>query len=272
MGCTSSSPAAAAAAPGAPASADPKRTREREVTAGTEAMAVASEGPGQTQSAHNGEVERGGSQTNDESAEMAAEVRSFPPLTASRSVKVGDLSLRYACKSRRGRDPDHPSKPNQDCYGHHTNPSMAYFAVYDGHGPRGELCSHFLRTKLPAELKKNLQRRGTAAEDAHSSLHDAHVACNDALRKSTIDDSHSGTTSVGVLVHDGKVTVSNVGDSRIVLGTAPAGGGAIQAVPLSRDHTPHRADEAARCESSGARILSFGQIDPSSKGEDEEDV
>ncbi len=77
----------------------------------------------------------------------------------------------------------------------------------------------------------------------------------------------SGTTSVGVYVHgDGKVTICNVGDSRIVLGTTDGINPPhtkIQALPLSKDHTPYRPDERTRCIESGARILSFGQIDPS---------
>ena len=46
----------------------------------------------------------------------------------------------------------------------------------------------------------------------------------------------------------------------------------IQAVPLSKDHTPYRQDEAARCRAAGARIMSMGQIDPSTHEPGDEDV
>ena len=61
---------------------------------------------------------------------------------------------------------------------------------------------------------------------------------NEELRGSEIDDAHSGTTSVSVYLHDNRITVCNVGDSRIVLGTATSSsgssttGGGVQAVPL----------------------------------------
>mmetsp|Transcript_19466 Transcript_19466/g.40762 ORF Transcript_19466/g.40762 Transcript_19466/m.40762 type:complete len:302 (+) Transcript_19466:524-1429(+) len=122
--------------------------------------------------------------------------------------------------------------------------------------------------KLPASESISL-----SVDDIHSSLLDAHVEVNEELRGSGIDDAHSGTTSVSVYLHDNRITVSNVGDSRIVLGTgtpSSSGGGGIQAVPLSRDHTPYRSDESARCTMMGARILSFGQINPAPGGDDDD--
>jgi len=219
-----------------------------------------------------------------------------PSLSSSLSIEVGNLSIRYAALSRRGRDPDHPDKPNQDCYGAHhgddfcptTNngdndegSSSAFFAVYDGHGPHGEKCSHFVREKLPPLIKTEIEQhqlcfgRTANVDEVHASLHEAHVECNEDMRASKINDSQSGTTSVGVYIHgnESKITVSNVGDSRIVLGTMADDNGSskksIQAIPLSKDHTPYRADEAARCRNAGARILSFGQIDPSTRDDDD---
>ena len=47
----------------------------------------------------------------------------------------------------------------------------------------------------------------------------------------------------------------------------------IQAVPLSKDqHTPYRRDEAARCRAAGVRIMSMGQIDPSTHEPGDEDM
>lgn len=131
----------------------------------------------------------------------------------------------------------------------------------------------------PPLIKNEIERhqlcfgRTANVDEVHASLHEAHVECNKDMRGSNINDAQSGTTSVGVYIHadERKITVSNDGDSRIVLGTTD-GSMAIQAVPLSKDHTPYRADEAARCRNVSARILSFGQIDPSAREEGDEDV
>lgn len=198
-----------------------------------------------------------------------------PHAAKTLTAKVGDLSIRYACFSQRGRDPDHPHKPNQDCFGHNWNNSAAYFAVYDGHGPTGEKCSGFVKTKLPPLLKKYIEEKGgndwVTTDDIHKALHNAHVECNKQLHQSEIDDSLSGTTSVSLYIHDGCMTACNVGDSRLILGTMSKNN-EIQALPLSKDHTPYRPDEAARCKAAGARILSMGQIDPSTIGEGDEDI
>ena len=107
-----------------------------------------------------------------------------------------------------------------------------------------------------------------------------------------LDDSLSGTTSISVYLHGdrNRITVSNVGDSRAVVGrkaekengtmTAAAatttsdaaaaattttstnpGASALKAFALSRDQTPYRRDERIRCRKAGARILSLDQIE-----------
>lgn len=213
------------------------------------------------------------------------------------------LKLRYACVSQRGRDPDDATKANQDCYSVHVPPPAqdapnatgdpaaasappdpgswagggAFFGVYDGHGPQGHHCSRFVRRRLPALIERNIQFDG---DQVGCALREAHTECNLELRASEVQDAHSGTTAISVYVHgdDGgdegghKITVCNVGDSRAVLGTTDGGGFKWQAVPLSNDQTPKRADEAARCVAAGARILSFGQIDPAKYGDDDDGV
>lgn len=115
------------------------------------------------------------------------------------------------------------------------------------------------------------------------SLHTAHVQCNRALHAhADIDDSYSGTTSISLLVQPTRVTVSNVGDSRAILGTTVVQQEQQQeeeekdekkwkAVPLSKDQTPHRKDEAKRCQQHGARILSFGQLQGDTAYHDDND-
>jgi serine/threonine protein phosphatase PrpC len=68
--------------------------------------------------------------------------------------------------------------------------------------------------------------------------------------------------------------MANVGDSRCILGTCQETGGSSsrwKALPLSKDQTPRRHDEAKRCRQAGARILSFGQLSGDTRDEDLED-
>eukprot|EP00804_Cyclotella_cryptica_P007509 CCRYP_010613-RA/>CCRYP_010613-RA protein AED:0.45 eAED:0.45 QI:0/-1/0/1/-1/1/1/0/404 len=244
MGCTSSSPMTQTVEVPPPTHQTEKPKREREITGLTDDLTLSNH------------------------------YHYNPHAAKTFSAKVGKLSIRYACFSQRGRDPDHPDKPNQDCFGHHYNNSAAFFAVYDGHGPTGEKCSQFVQKKLPTILKRYIEQRGgedwVTTDDIQQSLHDAHVECNSQLHISEVDDSLSGTTAVSVYIHEDRITACNVGDSRLVIGTWD--NKKIEAIPLSKDHTPYRADEAARCLSAGGRILSMGQVDSSTIGEGDEDV
>ena len=194
--------------------------------------------------------------------------------------------IRYACASRRGRDPEATEKPNQDAYSVHTHLATTttdlFCGVYDGHGVDGQACSHFVRNRLPALVRDKL--RAAVADDdfvvlstnqIHHALHEAHLECNEALHaEESINDAASGTTAISLYLHPHhsqqpqqrhlNITVSNVGDSRAVLGTQQSS--RFVALPLSKDQTPHRADEARRCQSYGARILTFGQISRGDNG------
>jgi serine/threonine protein phosphatase PrpC len=208
-------------------------------------------------------------------------------------VKLGDFMLRYACVSKHGKDPE-IHKPNQDSYSHSVNfinNETAFFGVYDGHGPRGHDCSQLVKEKLPQLLQKHLTKHinggealtPTVLEDC---LRRAHMQCNVALHCSTeFSDETSGTTSVTFFLEPEGLTVSNVGDSRAILGTSrnlqqlrteagvenkntnSDGAPTVDVPPpkwtalaLTNDQTPKRADEAERCRQAGARILSFGEV------------
>jgi serine/threonine protein phosphatase PrpC len=109
-------------------------------------------------------------------------------------------------------------------------------------------------------------------EATQDSISKAHVGCNRAMHQSKqLDDSLSGTTSISVYLHGdrNRITVSNVGDSRAVIGRSevaptPSSGATaapLKAFALSRDQTPYRRDERIRCKKAGARILSLDQIE-----------
>ncbi|OEU16500.1 protein serine/threonine phosphatase 2C [Fragilariopsis cylindrus CCMP1102] len=206
--------------------------------------------------------------------------------------------MRYAYLSQKGYYPDDPHKPNQDAYSvtdrFGTRESNdGFFAVYDGHGRDGDLCSQFARDEMPKYLAKHINKMKAkesnamkdkletyrtsdplshielSKEQMHKASLRAHVECNLAMHQDPhVDDSLSGTTAISAYVHGrrNRLTISNVGDSRAVLGkaTQPNGYGqrqALKAFPLSRDQTPYRKDERIRIRKTGARILSLDQLE-----------
>jgi len=84
------------------------------------------------------------------------------------------------------------------------------------------------------------------------------VECTNKLSKSGIDSSFSGTTAIVVYINGDKIYSCNAGDSRAVLGRvlqAPVNSPAkYEAVPLSSDQKPERADERERIIASRGRV------------------
>lgn len=209
------------------------------------------------------------------------------------------------------------NKPNQDSFSIAENfagqETDAFFGVYDGHGRDGDKCAQFTRDTLPGLISKYVGKSKNREAKARSNAADggppcdphtveltkdqtqacalkAHVEANRAMHRSpALDDSLSGTTSISAYIQGrrNRITVSNVGDSRAIIGQrikrqsssssdkAGRGGsdsgtvdtadssihGALRALPLSRDQTPYRKDERIRIRKTGARILSLDQIE-----------
>lgn len=207
-------------------------------------------------------------------------------------------------------------KPNQDAFVAQHNfanrSTDAFFGVFDGHGNDGDKCAQFVRDNLPKILAEGIAKArgevlpdageqpvevsssGLSKESTHEIIRSSHNECNRQMRTSPdLDDSLSGTTSISVYLHGhrNRITISNVGDSRAVVGRLPTintnseiskedGRNAImisrgaassslstsastklKAYALSRDQTPHRRDERVRIRKTGARILSLDQIE-----------
>ncbi|RLN92807.1 hypothetical protein BBJ28_00018122 [Nothophytophthora sp. Chile5] len=76
-------------------------------------------------------------------------------------VKIGDYNLRYSYYSKRGYYPEARKKANQDSYYCETHfagdDQKAFFAVFDGHGQYGDICSQFAAEQLPENILKNLE-------------------------------------------------------------------------------------------------------------------
>ena len=192
----------------------------------------------------------------------------------SRAVKCDGIKMRYAYLSQRGHYPDDPFKANQDAYcvqeslreGHED----AFFGVFDGHGQAGDGCAIYTKKNLPKQVKnamekaKKKSKKELTKDQVQAALLKSHVETNKGLhRNASIDDSLSGTTAVSMYLHGrrNRITISNVGDSRAVLGQDNGRAANLKALPLSRDQTPYRKDERARIRGTGARILSLDQLE-----------
>lgn len=229
------------------------------------------------------------------------------------------IRLRYASCTQRGYYPDEPLKKNQDAIT--TTQNFAgedgdlFFAIHDGHGSEGHDCAVYARDNLPKLLTKYLRQdraklfkerqQGCGLGDGSGSRGElvpfnpklwpmldedsyervsrrAHLDCNTNMIRDMNRCKLSGTTSISAAFHDGRFIISNVGDSRAVLGyrelttitddtndsyeeekkeieIRPAG--KLIAVPLSVDHTPWRKDERRRIKKAGGRILTIDQIE-----------
>ena len=166
----------------------------------------------------------------------------------------GAYGARYGSLVFRGLYADEPAKPCQDRYGFVETDGCPWFLILDGHGPNGHACAQFCLEELPRSFE---EAQGSVEER----LVEASVKTNKALHKSKTESRDSGTTAVSLLVKDGTLYCSNVGDSRCVLGRKETS--QVKAIALSKDQTLYRQDERQRVEASGGRVLSIGQIEGS---------
>ncbi|KAJ1419877.1 phosphatase 2C-like domain-containing protein [Ochromonadaceae sp. CCMP2298] len=192
---------------------------------------------------------------------------------SKRSIEfsMGGVSYRYAYVSQRGYYPGALNKENQDAFfaapvfGNH-GANQAFFGVFDGHGKDGHQCARFAEANLSREILAALDRLSstgatTAAAVVMQALVAAHLRTNELMHAQTsFEDALSGTTSISVLIKDRTLFVSNVGDSRAII-ISTAADGRLVARALSSDQTPYREDERARCKKTGARVLSYDQIE-----------
>jgi hypothetical protein len=114
-------------------------------------------------------------------------------------------------------------------------PRATLFGVFDGHGGREAV--EYASANLPAEIAAQLAA-GHGYAEAFEAVHGRMAGtCT-----------FSGTTAALAVVHQNRITVAAVGDTRCVLGRAG------QAVQLTVDHRPDLEDEAAHILSKGGRI------------------
>jgi serine/threonine protein phosphatase PrpC len=203
------------------------------------------------------------------------------------------VKLQYAYCSQRGYYPNDPKKANQDAVS--ITPAYAgikddiHFAVYDGHGASGDHCAKYAKQHLPMSIAKYIrQERSELHKERNERLKmegkeilpfnpklwpllnqeqyeracvRGHLECNEKMIKDVTQVSFSGTTSISVGFHNGRLTISNVGDSRAILGVRDLKTQSLSAIPLSQDQTPWRQDERERIKEEGGRIMTIDQME-----------
>ncbi|KAM9781511.1 protein phosphatase, Mg2+/Mn2+ dependent, 1Db isoform 1-T1 [Syngnathus typhle] len=143
-----------------------------------------------------------------------------------------------------------------------TRRSVAFFAVFDGHG--GREAAHFAREHLWDLLKR---QRGFWSKD-HSevcaALRKGFIACHHAMWKQLPEwpktitglPSTSGTTASVIVIRGVHMYVAHVGDSAVVVGVKENESDiTLQALEVTQDHKPELPKEKERIERLGGSVM-----------------
>jgi len=143
---------------------------------------------------------------------------------------------------------DRRIKINQDAF--FLDKERFLYAVFDGHGKFGHLCSQYFRTHLPVAfeaVKENL-----SPENISSAL----LQVADALDlDDSIDTKFSGLVATVCCVQEERIISAWVGDSRAILRSAHS------TVALTTDHKPEVLAERKRILRAGGKVKQLKDTD-----------
>ncbi|XP_069002930.1 protein phosphatase 1D-like isoform X2 [Embiotoca jacksoni] len=143
-----------------------------------------------------------------------------------------------------------------------TRSSVAFFAVFDGHG--GREAAHFARENLWDLLKR---QRGFWSKDhgeVCAALRKGFIACHHAMWKELPEwpktitglPSTSGTTASVIVIRGVHMYVAHVGDSAVVVGVKENDSDIrLQALEVTQDHKPELPKEKERIERLGGSVM-----------------
>jgi serine/threonine protein phosphatase PrpC len=146
----------------------------------------------------------------------------------------------------------------QDCDVRETLPGGSLLCcVFDGHGTHGGVAAQICADAAPAAFHRRLSQ--ARAHDQPRESDEALADLDDLLRENNrgklFDD--SGTCALTALLSpQGRLQVSNVGDSRAFVVRAGPARGKLQVLQMSVDHKPDRPDETRRIEQGGGFVTS----------------
>jgi len=140
-------------------------------------------------------------------------------------------------------------------------PGWTFIGCFDGHGPDGHYVSQFMIETLPTALLIEMDQEDATIPTAIK------ITCQltkEMLDSSEVDASSSGSTAVFAVCTDDNVYVGNVGDSRAAILCSKPGGccraPALTGEPLTDDHKPESASEAARVRAAGGLCMQMGPV------------
>ena len=150
-----------------------------------------------------------------------------------------------AVTSIKGLKPGNPSWINQDnmfISEYFENKDLHFYCVLDGHGEHGHHVSRKCRESFLGHIKA-----------ANFDMKRSFAAMQNDLNTCEFDVRCSGATCVLVVFNGGRLSVSNCGDSRAVLGRRNQSG-VIGAHALTNDHKPDKPEERKRILSCGGHL------------------
>ncbi|XP_028323246.1 protein phosphatase 1D-like isoform X2 [Gouania willdenowi] len=143
-----------------------------------------------------------------------------------------------------------------------TRRSMAFFAVFDGHG--GREAAHFARENLWGLLKRQRGFWSKDNNDVCAALRKGFIACHHAMWKELPEwpktitglPSTSGTTASVVVIRGSHMYVAHVGDSAVVVGVKENDSDiTLKALEITQDHKPELPKERERIERLGGSVM-----------------
>ncbi|XP_066491821.1 protein phosphatase 1D [Tiliqua scincoides] len=171
----------------------------------------------------------------------------------------GGGSSSSSSSSSRAAAPQSPPTPSRPPGG---GPSVAFFAVCDGHG--GREAAQFAREHLWGFIKKQKGFRSQEPAVVCAALRKGFVACHRAMWKKLPEwpktmtglPSTSGTTASVVIIRGSKMYVAHVGDSGVVLGIQDdPKDDFVRAIEVTQDHKPELPKERQRIEGLGGSVI-----------------
>ncbi|XP_039646790.1 protein phosphatase, Mg2+/Mn2+ dependent, 1Da isoform X2 [Perca fluviatilis] len=178
--------------------------------------------------------------------------------TSCESVQTEDQSILVDTSLSGGQSPPRA----QESYASPSRRSVAFFAVFDGHG--GREAAQFARDYLWEFMKKQRGFWSDCDREVCSAIRKGFVACHHAMWKKLPEwpktltglPSTSGTTASVVFIRGNRMYVAHVGDSAVVLGiqddpSVPF----IRAVEVTQDHKPELPRERERIEGLGGSVI-----------------
>nr|XP_033777768.1 protein phosphatase 1D [Geotrypetes seraphini] len=140
--------------------------------------------------------------------------------------------------------------------------SMAFFAVYDGHG--GREAAQFARDHLWDFIRKQKGFLSLDPQEVCTAIRKGFVACHHAMWKKLPEwprtmtglPSTSGTTASVVIIRGSKMYVAHVGDSGVIVGVQDnPRDDFVRAVEVTQDHKPELPKERERIEGLGGSVI-----------------